>query len=51
MIVHNCSTQYNTEQFDNLPSYPPDNITDQMLTIGGKGTKYCVDLLRVWMDV
>ena len=37
MTVCNFSTQYNTEQFDNLPSYLQTNIIAQMLSTGGEG--------------
>jgi len=37
MTLHSFSTQYNTEQFDNSPSYLQITIIAQMLSIGREG--------------
>ena len=35
---YKCGTQYSTELFNNLPSYPPQLIIAQM-SIGGEGVQ------------
>jgi len=37
IVVHNCRTQHSTQQFDNIPTFPPDNHHSSDAVYGWRG--------------
>ena len=37
IVVHNCRTQHSTQQFDNIPTFPPDNHHSSDAVYGRRG--------------